>query len=217
MAQLFGPRANTIGRIALCAIILVPIAALAVHVLLMYSPYLTGLNHIAQQPVPFSHKHHVTEDGIDCRYCHYDVERSALAGIPPTQVCMSCHSQLWKDAPMLAPVRASFASGIPLHWHQVNQLPDYVFFDHSIHIAKGIGCTTCHGPIQDMPLVRQGQRLTMDWCLSCHRNPGPNLRPPDQVFALNWQPNSDSEKIRRLLIYYKLHTQHLTDCSTCHR
>ncbi|HEX4080309.1 MAG TPA: cytochrome c3 family protein [Rhizomicrobium sp.] len=217
MSQLFGPRANTIGRIVLASILVLPVAALALHVLLMNSPYVTGQTNTPEQPVPFSHKHHVTEDGIDCRYCHFDVEKSAVAGVPPTQVCMSCHAHLWTNAAMLEPVRASYATGVPLRWRQANRLPGYVYFDHSIHIAKGIGCTTCHGPVGQMPLIYQARKLSMGWCISCHRDPGRFVRKPSQIFAAEWSPDDDPAQIRRLLSQYLISTKHLTDCSTCHR
>lgn len=217
MGQLFKPRANTIGRIVLVAIACMPVVILLLHVVLMNTPWSTGEGYTPQQPVPFSHKHHVTEDGIDCRYCHFSVEHSAVAGVPPTEVCMTCHSQLWTHAKMLAPVRASFANGTPLHWQQVNRLPDYVYFDHSIHIAKGIGCTTCHGPIGRMPLTYQARKLTMGWCLSCHRNPGPYIRPQDKIFALDWKPETDRKTIAMRIAHYGIDTKHITECSTCHR
>ncbi|HEY3777275.1 MAG TPA: cytochrome c3 family protein [Rhizomicrobium sp.] len=217
MSQLFGPRANTIGRLVLVGILAAPIAALGLHVLLMNSPYMTDLHNTPAQPVPFSHKHHVTEDGIDCRYCHFDVEKSAVAGVPPTQVCMSCHAHLWTNAAVLAPVRASYATGTPLHWGQANRLPGYVYFDHAIHIAKGIGCTTCHGPVGRMPTMYQGRQLTMGWCLACHRDPGRFVRAPTAIFATDWSPDDNPSTIRRRIAHYLIDTRHLTDCSTCHR
>lgn len=218
MSQLFSPRANTIGRIVLIALAFSPVAALLVHVALMSTPEFTDQGNLPEQPVPFSHKHHVTEDGIDCRYCHYNVERSAVAAVPPTQICMSCHAHLWTNASMLEPIRASFATGVPVHWQQVNRLPQYVYFDHAIHIAKGIGCTTCHGQIGAMPLTYQARPLTMGWCISCHRNPAPNVRMPSDIFLGEWSPGSLSKKeIEKLVSHYLISTKHLTDCSTCHR
>jgi hypothetical protein len=156
--------------------------------------------------------------GIDCRMCHSGVETAAFAGLPPTHTCMTCHSQVWTNAAMLAPVRDSLASGKPLHWQRVNRLPDYVYFDHSIHVAKGVGCSTCHGAVQTMALMRQEQPLTMGWCLQCHRHPEQFIRPEAEIFNMSWTPPKDqqtqgAELIRRYLI----HTDHLTDCSTCHR
>jgi hypothetical protein len=171
------------------------------------------------QPVPFSHKHHVGDDGIDCRYCHTSVETSAFAGIPPLSTCMTCHSQLFPDAPLLAPVRASFAGQRTLAWRRVHDLPDFVYFDHSIHIAKGVGCSTCHGAVDTMPLTWRVASLHMEWCLECHRNPERYLRPKSEVFNMKWRPPSDQlARGSRLRAKYHIHsTTVLTSCSTCHR
>jgi len=185
---------------------------------LPYTPFVTGRNIVVPQTVPFSHEHHVGGLGIDCRYCHVGVERSRYAGLPPTETCMTCHSQLWTSAPMLAPVRQSLASGEPLHWNRVNRLPDYVYFDHSIHIAKGVGCSTCHGPVDRMPLMQQAAPLTMGWCLSCHRDPAPALRPESAVYDTEWvAPADQAKRGRALLAHYHIDNRHLTDCSVCHR
>ena len=217
MAAVFGPYANLWMKLALGA-------AAAGLVLLYGGPgvfprlgYVTGVGEVREQPVPFSHKHHVGGDGIDCRYCHTTVETAANAGLPSTEICMTCHSQIWSRAPVLAPVRHSAATGQPLRWVRVNKLPDYVFFDHSIHIAKGVGCTTCHGPIGKMPLTWKGRSLTMSWCLDCHRNPAPNLRPLDQVFAPEWHRTKDTPSGAALMAAYRIHPETLTDCSVCHR
>ena len=217
MRQLFSLGANSLGRVVLALLVIVPASALSVHVLLMNSAYLTGQHDTPRQPIPFSHKHHVTEVGIDCRYCHTRVETSPVAGVPPTEICMSCHAHLWtENAPMLTAVHRSWESGSPLHWRPVNRLPGYVYFDHSIHVAKGVGCTTCHGPVGQMPVIFQARPLTMDWCLSCHRNPAPFVRPPQFIYAADW-PHGDAAAEQRLLNAYLIDTQHLTDCSTCHR
>jgi hypothetical protein len=156
--------------------------------------------------------------GLDCRYCHTSVEQSPVAGLPPTTTCMTCHSQLYTSAAMLAPVRRSLAEHRPIHWNRVHRLPDYVYFDHSIHIAKGIGCSTCHGDVTQMPLTRQAAPLTMSWCLGCHRNPAPHLRPPSAIFDPHWTtPEDQAERGRKLLAHYLIKTEHLTDCSRCHR
>ena len=171
------------------------------------------------QPVPFSHEHHVGGLGLDCRYCHTSVEKARFAGLPPTETCMTCHSQIWTNAQMLAPVRASLAENKPIRWQRVHKLPGYVYFDHSIHIAKGVGCSTCHGPVHEMKLTRQAAPLTMKWCLDCHRDPAKNLRPRDAVF----DPELDSLRMtseasgQKLIAAYHIRTDHLTDCSTCHR
>ena len=218
MPQLFRPSANTIARVVLVGILVVPFFLIGLAYAVMRSPYTTGQNITLNQPVPFSHKHHVGEEGIDCRYCHTSVENSPFAGLPPTTTCMTCHSQLFANAPMLAPVRASLAQHKPIHWQRVHRLPDYVYFDHSIHIAKGVGCTTCHGQVETMPLMRQDAPLTMGWCLDCHRNPAPNLRPQSQTFSTAWTPPADQlEQGRKLLAQYHIATEHLTDCSRCHR
>ena len=172
-----------------------------------------------EQTIPFSHKHHAGDDGIDCRYCHNSVESSAFAGIPTVSTCMSCHSQIFTDAPLLAPLRASFATGQGLVWTRVHHLPDFVYFDHSIHIAKGIGCSSCHGEVDRMPLTRRVASLQMQWCLACHRNPEPYLRPQQEIFDMRWQaPVDQTQRARVLRAAYGLHTTEvLTACSTCHR
>jgi hypothetical protein len=218
MAQLFRPGANSIAVAVIVAVFAVPAAAVALAYFIWQSPYATDQDLTRAQPVPFSHAHHVGDLGLDCRMCHTGVEKAAFAGIPTAHVCMTCHSQIWTNAQMLAPVRASYASGVPLHWERVNRVPDYVFFDHSIHVAKGIGCAVCHGPVQKMALMRQAQPLTMGWCLECHRHPDRYIRPKDQVFNMNWTASPDqAEEGRKLILQYLIHSEHLTDCSTCHR
>src|SRR5690242_7819589 len=167
------------------------------------------------QPIPFSHKHHVGDDGIDCRYCHYSVEKSSFAGIPSADVCLTCHSQLFSDAAMLAPLREAARTGKPLHWIRVHDLPDFVFFNHSIHLAKGVGCVECHGRVDRMPRIERVASLEMQWCLGCHRDPAPHLRSPDQVFNMA-APPADA-RTRATLAARLLPRERLTDCSTCHR
>ena len=171
------------------------------------------------QPVQFSHKHHVGDDGIDCRYCHTSVETSAVAGIPPTKTCMNCHSMLYNNVPYLEPVRESYRTGQPIEWTRVHELADFVYFNHSIHINKGVGCSTCHGRVDQMPLVRQVSSLQMEWCLNCHRHPEQYIRPRDQVFNMAWQPPANQLEQGLLLSReYKLRPPAaLTSCSTCHR
>jgi hypothetical protein len=196
------------------------------------SPYVTYAGVARPQPVPFSHQHHVAGLGIDCRYCHTSVEVSRFAGIPPTKTCMNCHAQIWTKAPMLEPVRESFRTGQSLVWTRVNDLPDYVYFDHSIHIAKGVGCDTCHGPIDRMPLTYAYASLQMEWCLNCHRAPEKFLRPRAEVFNMRYQQptvrdpvNLDGKAFtdQRVLGTYlksKYHlrsVQDITSCNTCHR
>src|ERR1700723_3266469 len=183
MPQIFHRSTNFISRLTIYgAVVILGALGYALYTIAM-SPWYTQQNVKRQQPVPFSHRHHAGELRIDCRYCHTSVEKSSFAGVPPTETCMTCHSQIWTNAAMLEPVRQSLASGAPIHWRRVNQLPDYVYFDHSVHIAKGVGCTPCHGDVEHMPLMRQAAPLTMEWCLDCHRDPAPNLRALADVFA----------------------------------
>lgn len=218
MPQIFRPSANTIARVVLVTILVGPFLLIGLAYAVMRSPYATGQGVTLRQPIPFSHKHHVGDDGLDCRYCHTSVEKSGFAGLPATTVCMTCHSQLFNTADMLAPLRESLTQRRPIRWQRVHRLPDYVYFDHSIHIAKGVGCTTCHGQVQTMPLMRQAAPLTMGWCLDCHRDPAPHLRPPSEIFSTQWTPRSDQrEEGRKLLVQYHIETEHLTDCSRCHR
>lgn len=218
MPQLFRPVADTVARVALVSLLLAPFLIASAGYALMSSQYATEASITRQQPVPFSHAHHVGQEGIDCRYCHTSVEKAAFAGMPPTYTCMTCHSQLFTNAAMLAPVRQSLAENKPIRWTRVHRLPDYVYFDHSVHVGNGIGCSTCHGAVQTMPLTRQVAPLTMGWCLDCHRDPKPHLRPRDQIFNMTWTPPKDQqEQARKLLAAYHIDTQHLTDCSRCHR
>jgi hypothetical protein len=169
------------------------------------------------QPIPFSHKHHVGDDGIDCRYCHTRVETDRHAGLPSTHICLSCHSQLYTQAPLLQPLHESARTGTPIAWRRVHTLPDFVFFDHSVHVAKGVGCVECHGRVDQMPLTWRAQPLQMQWCLECHRNPQSHLRPPAQVFdiAAPRLPADQAEALARSL--HLESRRRLTDCSTCHR
>ena len=225
MAQLFRPGADTLARIILLAIVLLPVAGVALAYGLRVSPYATDQNATIEQPVPFSHKHHVGDLGIDCRYCHTGVEKTAYAGLPSTQTCMTCHSQVWTNASVLQPVRDSWAKRQPIPWVRVNRLANYVYFDHSIHVAKGVGCSECHGAVHEMSLIRQATPMTMGWCLDCHRNPGPRLRPESAIFDTAWSAKRDdplgpSGKTRAdgYLAHYGIKdVAHLSDCSTCHR
>jgi hypothetical protein len=183
------------------------------------SPYITNQRVTRDQPVQFSHKHHVGDDGIDCRYCHTSVETSAYAGIPPTKTCMNCHSVLFNNVGYLEPVRESYRTEQSIQWVKVHRLADYVYFNHSIHINKGIGCSSCHGAVNEMPLIFQASPLTMQWCLDCHRNPQVNLRPKEEIFNMSWKAPANQEEIgKKLAADYKLRsTSELTSCSTCHR
>ena len=219
MAQLFSPQANVYSRVILFLVVfLICFGGFATEKI-YWSPYTTYVNIPFHQPVPFSHKHHVAEDGIDCRYCHTSVEKSSFAGVPPTETCMTCHSQIWTDSPMLAPVRASLATNTPLKWNRVHDLPDFAYFNHSIHISKGIGCSTCHGRVDQMPLTRKVETLYMKWCLDCHRNPQKYVRPRDKIYDMAWKPAEDRHgEGERLIREYRIDTSgRLTNCSTCHR
>lgn len=183
------------------------------------SSYLTNRYLERPQPVQFSHKHHVGDDGIDCRYCHTSVETAASAGMPPTQTCMNCHNQLWADSPYLEPVQSSFRENTPILWERVHDLPEFAYFNHSIHVAKGVGCSTCHGQIDNMPAVYQENTLQMEWCLSCHRNPEAFIRPRSEIYNMDWKDgNLTAEQRTELGKEYKLRSRELlTSCSTCHR
>jgi len=216
MAQIFQRSTNTIARVSIYgAVIFIALLGYAVDVVNNTS-YVTEVNTARPQVVPFSHKHHVGELGLDCRYCHSSVEVSSSAGMPATETCMTCHSQIWTNSTMLEPVRASYSSSKPISWTRVNAVPDFVYFNHSIHVAKGVGCTTCHGPVAEMNITWRGQTLYMRWCLECHNAPEKYLRPRSEVFNAFYQPPSDQLALgRRLVKEYKV--QKLTNCTTCHR
>jgi hypothetical protein len=213
----FGPRANLFVAAALvvlgCVAVFVPLGVWVIPLM----NYNTQERFAPQQPIPFSHKHHVSGLGLDCRYCHTTVEKSSNAGMPSTAICMTCHSQIWTNAAMLALDRQSLANNVPIRWTRVYTLPDYVYFDHSIHIAKGVGCTECHGPIGDMPLTSKATTLYMSWCLSCHRDPAPRLRPREEVFNPHWQRTASTPSGETLMARYHVDTDNLTDCGICHR
>jgi hypothetical protein len=183
MAQIFPPSMNVFAKATIFGAVFILSAVGGAAAIWVRSPYMTQVNVVRDQPVPFSHDHHVSGLGIDCRYCHASVETSAFAGLPATETCMGCHSQIWKDSPLLEPVRSSFRTGQPLAWTRVHDLPDFAYFNHSIHIAKGIGCESCHGPVDRMPLMRKSGSLLMEWCLDCHRHPEDAVRPKNEVFA----------------------------------
>jgi hypothetical protein len=218
MAQVFPPSADTWLRIFLVLLILVIAAAILIGAGYVRSDYITGAGWVMAQPVPFSHKHHVSELGIDCRYCHTTVETSAEAGYPPTHTCMTCHSQVWTGAPMLEPVRQSLATNTPLRWTRVAKLPDYVYFRHDIHIHAGVGCVTCHERIDAMPLTARGHPFEMQWCLSCHRDPAPRLRPGEFITDMDWTTNEDRRQLgEKLMAAHDINPKNLTNCYVCHR
>ena len=219
MSQLFSPRANVYSRVIIFgAVILVCGAGWATSEI-FWSPYTTYVAVPFDQPVPFSHKHHVGDDGIDCRYCHNSVEKSRFAGMPTSETCMTCHSQIFNDAPVLAPVRKSLATNMPLKWTRVYDLPDYVYFDHSIHVAKGLGCSTCHGHVDQMPIMWRVNTLYMKWCLDCHRAPQRFVRPQAKIYDMNWQPSRNQlADGLQLVAQHKIDASgRMTNCGTCHR
>ena len=225
MAQIFHRSANTLARASILVLVLFLSGVGAAVLKLQRSPYVTRQYVAPEQPIPFSHQHHVTGLGLDCRYCHTSVEESSFAGIPPTKTCMNCHALIWTNAAMLEPVRYSFRSGQSIQWTRVHDLPDFVYFDHSIHINKGIGCVSCHGRVDRMPLIWQEQSLLMEWCLDCHREPEQHVRPRSQVFNMTWEPADEMQASgkpydqltlgRELVQRYNIRS--LTTCSTCHR
>lgn len=216
MSQIFPKSANAWSKASIGAVLGLVAALGATVGVLQRSDFVTTANTNREQPVQFSHQHHVGGIGIDCRYCHTSVEVSSTAGIPPTKTCINCHSQIWSTSPYLEPVRSSFRDDKPLRWLRVHDLPDFVYFNHSIHIKKGMGCETCHGRVDRMPLMRQQNTLQMEWCLNCHRNPEQFVRPRSEVFTMGYVPAVDQRELGpQLVAEYKI--QSLTNCSVCHR
>src|ERR1700722_9598735 len=216
MAQIFHRSSNSLAKVSIVGAVLLVSSIVWAAYKLNAGAFTTGVAVALAQPVPFSHKHHVGDDGLDCRYCHTSVEPSVFAGPPPTETCMTCHSQIWTNAAMLEPVRESFRTGKSLEWTRVHDLPDFVYFNHSIHINKGVGCATCHGRVDQMPLMYKENTLYMNWCITCHRNPEKYVRPRDQVFNMAYQPPANQEELGKKLVE-EYHIQSLTDCYTCHR
>lgn len=216
MSQIFSKSANAWSKASIFAVLgLLATIGGAVGVL-QRSDFVTSANQFKDQPVQFSHQHHVGGIGIDCRYCHTSVEVSSTAGIPPTKTCINCHSQIWSTSPYLEPVRSSFRDDKPLKWLRVHDTPDFVYFNHSIHVKKGMGCETCHGRVDKMPLMKQQNTLQMEWCLNCHRNPEQFVRPRSEVFTMGYVPAVDQRELGpQLVAEYKI--QSLTNCSVCHR
>ncbi|HNR32843.1 MAG TPA: cytochrome c3 family protein [Candidatus Hydrogenedentes bacterium] len=218
MAQVFNESANTLARASLVVAAVALIAGGGLAVALYRSSYVTQVGIAKDQPIPFSHQRHVAGNGIDCRYCHTSVETGAFAGIPPTETCMTCHSQVLTEANLIQPLHDSWNSGAPVRWTRVSDLPDFTYFDHSIHIAKGVGCTTCHGPVDQMPLTWKAETFHMSWCLQCHRAPEKFVRPKELVFDVKWTPPTDQfAQGARLVEEYGIKKEQLTDCSVCHR
>jgi len=237
--QVFHRSTNTIAKVSIFGGLFIVAASLWVLAEINRSSYNTGQYIERQQPVQFSHKHHVGDDGIDCRYCHTSVETSNTAGLPPTKTCMNCHSQIWSESPYLEIVRTSYKENKPIEWTRVHDLPDFVYFNHSIHVNKGIGCASCHGRVDQMPMVYQAASLQMEWCLACHRAPERFLRPKDKITDMAWNIEADAsddvsanpfnllaenrapkrvEKALDLKREYRIRSARiLTSCSTCHR
>jgi hypothetical protein len=219
MPQIFHHSTNFLARLTIFGAIFILVGALWVVAAINRSSWNTGAFVEREQPVQFSHKHHSGDDGIDCRYCHTSVETSASAGMPPTQTCMNCHTQIWADSPYLEPVRESYRTGKPIEWTRVHDLPDFVYFNHSIHVNKGVGCSTCHGNVSQMPLMYQASSLQMEWCLSCHRQPEKFVREKKDIFKMDWEPPANQAEIGQQLVKQnKIQDSYvLTSCSTCHR
>jgi hypothetical protein len=216
MPQIFSRSANTLAKLSLALGLLAAGGAISLLIIFGKSSYVTRANEFIEQPLQFSHAHHVGDDGIDCRYCHTSVETSSFAGIPPTQTCMNCHSQLWALSPILEPVRASLREDRSLRWTRVHDLPDFVYFNHSIHVKKGVGCETCHGRVDQMPLMYQENSLQMEWCIDCHRAPENFVRPRSEVFTMGYRPPVAQAVLGPQLVR-EYAIQSLTTCSTCHR
>ena len=216
MSQIFHRSTNSIAKVSIFSGVLGVGLLIALAYGMDRGGYITDVGLAKDQPVPFSHKHHVTDDGIDCRYCHTSVETSAVAGVPATEICMSCHSQIWAEAVLLEPVRTSYRTGESLAWTRIHDLPDFVYFNHSIHINKGIGCSSCHGRVDLMPLTYKVNTLYMNWCIDCHRHPEKNIRPREEVFNMAYEQPANQEELGRKLVK-EYHVQSLTDCQTCHR
>jgi formamidopyrimidine-DNA glycosylase len=216
MAQIFHRSTNTLSKVSIFGGVIFLVALVSALAAINRSSYVTEVGVARSQPVQFSHKHHVSDDGIDCRYCHTSVEQSSFAGIPSTKICMSCHTQIWAESPILEPVRESFRTGKSLEWTRVHNLPGFAYFDHSIHIYKGVGCATCHGRVDQMPLMWRENTLYMEWCLECHRNPEKFVRPREQVFNMDWQPPADQIALGQKLVQ-EYQIESFTSCSVCHR
>lgn len=218
MAQIFHPSMRVISRASIIVALIVVVAVVWVGAAIYRSGYMTNVDVPVEQKVPFSHEHHVNGLGLSCGYCHTSVEQSAFAGIPPTQTCMTCHSQIWNTSPMLQPVRTSYQTQMPLEWVRVHDLPDFAYFNHSIHVNKGIGCQSCHGNVNMMPLVWRTNTLQMRWCLDCHRAPEQYIRPKEEVYNMNYVPPQDQIAFGLDLVKkYHVKTKQLSDCSICHR
>jgi len=216
MASVFPPWSDTALRIAVFATVVSGAAAILGLMVYVRTPWRRSQFEPVDQPVQFDHRHHAQDDGIDCLYCHKGATQSAFAGVPSTELCMGCHSQIWNQSPKLAPVRQSYFSGEPIRWRRVHNVPDFAYFNHAIHVNKGVGCASCHGRVDQMGQVYQVASLTMGWCLDCHRHPEEHLRPLDQITNMAWSAGEDQPRIGRYLAQ-KLGVRSLTNCTACHR
>jgi Cytochrome c7 and related cytochrome c len=214
MPQIFHRSFNTLSLVSIYGSVFALAGIGWALSVLARSPYATNIGITREQPVPFSHHHHVTELGIDCRFCHTSVEDSAFAGIPPTKTCMNCHQQIWVGSKMLEPVRESYKTGESIPWNRVHKLGDFCYFNHSIHVKKGVGCVTCHGRVDHMPLIWQEKTLLMEWCLDCHRAPEKHIRPRSEIYNMTYERKDAGEGIR-LLDEYQIKSK--MSCNTCHR
>jgi hypothetical protein len=218
MTQVFSSTADTWLRLFIVGGAALACGSLLGIVGFARSDYYTGARlHPSPQPVPFSHRHHVGGLGLDCGYCHTHVTAGPRAGLPPTHTCMTCHSQIWTGAPMLEPVRQSLAANAALTWHRVARLPDYVYFRHDVHVAKGVGCVTCHGRVDQMALTYQAKPLTMEFCLDCHRDPAPHLRPADRITDMQWRAQDARRLGTELVKQNGIRLGQITSCYVCHR
>ncbi len=219
MPPIFPPRSNTFARASLVATPLLLAAIIGLLVWWVHSSAFTKVGVTIPQPVPFPHSIHIAVVGLDCRYCHDTVDRSSFANIPPTETCMTCHSQIKTESPLLAPVRQSWETGKPIVWNRVNNLADHVYFNHQIHVKKGVGCETCHGRVDTMATAVKANTFFMAWCLDCHRNPENFVRPLDQVYAMGYKPAEDQKTLgTRLVEEYNIRPANvLMECSICHR
>ncbi len=230
MPQIFHRSFNVISRVTIFGAVFIIAFLSWVLITLAQSPYASGAGIARDQPVPFSHQHHVGDLGIDCRYCHETADKAAFAGMPTTKTCMNCHQQIWTGASMLEPVRESYKSGNPIEWNRVHRLADFVYFNHSVHVNHGVGCASCHGPVNEMPLMYQHGTLLMQWCLDCHRDPKANLRPEEHIYDIDWtwatdpkadDPKNEGPAVREQELFEQYHIRDpqtkLIDCSTCHR
>jgi hypothetical protein len=217
MSQVFPKNANAWSKASLITAVFAVVGLGWAMLTLQRSDLVTGANEFIEQPVQFSHQHHAGGIGIECRYCHTSVEISPSAGIPPTKTCINCHSQIWNQSPYLEPVRASFRDDRPLNWIRVHDLPDFVYFNHSIHVSKGVGCETCHGRVDRMPLVFQAKSLQMEWCLDCHRDPSRYVRPLDQITTMGYVRPASVNGADLVRDYRIAGVTELTSCSVCHR